>query len=125
VEAPAYGRGLYRFEEIEGILATAFTGFSAAVAETARLAPGSKTVIHTGWWGSGAYGGNPELMALLQLVAAGWARVDRVVFYLGDGDRRSILDRAAEVSGDLPPDPSDLVAAIESRQYQWGVSDGN
>jgi Poly (ADP-ribose) glycohydrolase (PARG) len=125
MEAPAYGRGDYTFEEITGILTTAVTGFGAAVAETERLASGSRTVIHTGWWGCGAYGGNQELMALLQLQAAEWAEVDEVGFHIGSADSEPILQRAHEVQESLPGTTADLVAAIVDRRYQWGASDGN
>jgi hypothetical protein len=125
VEAPAYGRGAYTSEEMTGILTTAVTGFGAAVVETKRLSPGSRTVIHTGWWGCGAYGGNQELMALLQLLASEWADVDDVVFHLGSADSEPILRRATEVQEILPDTTAEMVAAIADRRYRWGVSDGN
>jgi hypothetical protein len=125
MEAPAYGRGEYTSEEITGVLTTALTGFGAAVAETERLAPGSPTVIHTGWWGCGAYGGNQELMALLQLVAAEWAEADDIVFHIGSAESEPILHRAREVVASLPDSTPELVAAVADLRYQWGVSDGN
>jgi hypothetical protein len=125
MEAPAYGRGEYTSDEISGVLTTAVTGFSAAATETERLAPGARTVIHTGWWGCGAYGGNQELMALLQLVAAEWAEVDEVVFHIGSVDSEPILQRAREMQESTPDTTAELVAAIVDRRYQWGVSDGN
>ena len=63
--APSGGHGLYTVEEITAILRTAITGFGAAVAETRRSNAERETVIHTGWWGCGAFGGNQELMSLL------------------------------------------------------------
>ncbi|HEU4751401.1 MAG TPA: hypothetical protein VFT54_10100 [Acidimicrobiia bacterium] len=125
MEAPAYGRGEYTSDEITGILTAAVTGFGAAVAETERIAPGSRTVIHTGWWGCGAYGGNQELMALLQLVAAEWAEVNEVAFHIGSADSEPILQRARQAQESLPETTPELVAAIADRRYQWGVSDGN
>ena len=125
MEAPAYGRGEYRTEEINPILTTAVTGFGAAVVETKRLSPGLRTVIHTGWWGCGAYGGNQELMALLQLVAAEWAEVDEVVFHLGSADSEAILRRAKELQETLPDTAAELIVAIADLRYLWGVSDGN
>lgn len=125
MEALAYGRGEYRSDEITGILTTAVTGFGAAVVETKRLSPGSRTVIHTGWWGCGAYGGNQELMALLQLVAAEWAEVDEVVFHIGGAASEPILRRGTEVQDTLPDTTAELIAAVGDRRYQWGVSDGN
>ncbi len=125
MEAPAYGRGEYTSDEITGILTTAVTGFGVAMAETERLSPGSRTVIHTGWWGCGAYGGNQELMALLQLLAAELAAVDEVAFHIGSVSSEPILQRAREVETTLPDATDELVAAIGDRRYRWGVSDGN
>lgn len=64
MEAPACGAGRYTREQIEFVLSTAVTGFSAAVSESKRkVSPDVQTVIHTGFWGCGAYGGNRELIA--------------------------------------------------------------
>ena len=125
MEAPAYGRGAYRQNVIVDILKTAITGFGAAVTETRSADPDGATVVHTGWWGCGAYGGNQELMAMLQLLAAEWAEVDEVVFHLGSADTRPILTRAVKVRESLPVTTAELVAAIADRGYLWGVSDGN
>jgi Poly (ADP-ribose) glycohydrolase (PARG) len=72
IEAPSFGKGAYTREQLEFILATAFTGFAAAVRESRREG-GSEpaVVVHTGFWGCGAYGGNRVVMALLQILAAG------------------------------------------------------
>jgi hypothetical protein len=56
---------------IEFVLATAFTGFSAARLESARLNPSPVVAIHTGFWGCGAFGGNRVLM---RSGAGTWAR---------------------------------------------------
>ncbi|MDP2622885.1 MAG: hypothetical protein Q8Q29_03695 [Actinomycetota bacterium] len=126
IEAPAYGRGLYTTDDVTSILRTAVTGFGAAVAETQRVDEDAETVIHTGWWGCGAYGGNQELMALLQLLAAESAGVDEVVFHTGT-DGEATLASAREVIAGLPEDiaTEDVVDTILARGYKWGVSDGN
>ncbi|HKY48372.1 MAG TPA: hypothetical protein VJQ79_10370 [Acidimicrobiia bacterium] len=127
IEAPAYGSGEYRREEITGILRTALTGFGAASVETHRIAPQAATVIHTGWWGCGAYGGNQELMALLQLLAAEWAEAKVLYFYLGEPADAAYLAGAQDVLDSLPIGmlTDAHVAAIADRRYLWGVSDGN
>ncbi|MCW3053209.1 MAG: hypothetical protein JWN14_2379 [Chthonomonadales bacterium] len=85
MEAPSYGRGAYNEEQIRFILTTAFTGFSAACSESrTEENPSAEVIIHTGFWGCGAYGGNRVLMALLQLLAARWSDVDRLVFHIPD-----------------------------------------
>ena len=126
VEAPASGRGLYTADEITSILRTAITGFGGAVSETQRGKEAAETVIHTGWWGCGAYGGNQELMAVLQLLAGEWAGVDEGVFHTGP-DGEAALTNARQVIAGLPDDVNtkELVATIVARAYNWGVSDGN
>ena len=47
---------------VEEVFATAYTGFRAARAESGA---GFEVVVHTGHWGTGAYGGDRVLMALL------------------------------------------------------------
>ena len=84
IAAIAGGRGRYTRDEIRRTLVTAFTGFRAAVVESARLAGGpARVVVHTGYWGCGAFGGNRVLMALLQVVAARMAGLERLVFHTG------------------------------------------
>jgi hypothetical protein len=60
--APSGGRGRYRVDEIEHVLVTAFTAFRAAALESARSrGAGSPVVVHTGFWGCGAFGGHRVL----------------------------------------------------------------
>jgi hypothetical protein len=73
IAAPV-GSGRYTRTQISRVIVTAFTGFAAAVHESA----GAEIEICTGFWGCGAFGGNRELMAALQLFAARLAGVARV-----------------------------------------------
>ena len=66
IAAPRPATGPYTEAQIRRILTSATTGYAAAVAETARLHPGARVVIHTGFWGCGAFGGNRVLMVALQ-----------------------------------------------------------
>ena len=124
------GRGAYNGAEIHRTLVTAFTGFRAAVLESARLVGGpARVVVHTGHWGCGAFGGNRVLMATLQGLAAQMAGLERLVFHTGSpgGDAplaaaRSLL---AALTGGGPAATTDLLAAIEEQGFHWGVSDGN
>ncbi|MFL5331372.1 MAG: hypothetical protein ACJ8C4_20990 [Gemmataceae bacterium] len=132
MEAPAGGRGLYSRDEIEFILSTAYTGFAAARLESRRDQTATpEVIIHTGFWGCGAYGGNRILMALLQLLAANLAGLDRLVFHTGDAGGTQAFHRANEVMRQLmgfdaeKRNLSDVVSHIESLGLQWGVSDGN
>jgi Poly (ADP-ribose) glycohydrolase (PARG) len=132
MEAPFGGYGCYTQNGIEYILKTAFTGFSAARIESLGLsASETKVVINTGFWGCGAYGGNRILMALLQLIAARLAGVNRLVFHTGDGMVAHHLATAHQIlARDLAPvgsrvEVTDLIAKIHGMEFQWGVSDGN
>lgn len=113
------------------MLTTAFTGFSAARIESHLECEEPIVIIHTGFWGCGAYGGNRVLMALLQLLAARLARINRLVFHTGDSTgsqalatARQILDRDLAI-GNSSIQVSDLVIKIDAMKFQWGVSDGN
>lgn len=125
MEAPAGGYGRYSRKEIRDVLHNAYVGFSACKAESAP----SRTVIHTGNWGSGAYGGNPVLMAFLQLCAAFLAGIDRLVFYTFTPRFSDSYWQAVALLEELSPGQTvDIDAVIErtySRGFQWGQSDGN
>ncbi len=84
IAAPSAGRGPYFRHQLEQILVTAYTGFSAAIAESRRLWPTAAVEVRTGFWGCGAFGGNRRAMTLLQLLAARLAGVDRLRFYVFD-----------------------------------------
>ncbi len=124
IAAPGGGRGPYFRAQIEKILVTAYTGFAAAVGETGGLVE-----VRTGFWGCGAFGGNRQLMAILQLVAAELAGVERVRFYAFDaaGERDFAAGAAAleRVRGTAGEPVDALVERIADLDYEWGVSDGN
>jgi hypothetical protein len=129
MEAPPGGDGRYTRDEIEFILATAFTGFAAARAESQRVLSSPTVVVHTGYWGCGAYGGNRVLMAVLQVLAVRLARLDRLVFHAGDAAGAGTFLRAKraleEVEAESPRDPAGWVERVEAMGFEWGVSDGN
>jgi Poly (ADP-ribose) glycohydrolase (PARG) len=121
MEAPSGGYGSYTLHELEFILMTAYTGFSAACHET-----GAESVIHTGFWGCGAYGGNRIVMTLLQLLAARLAGVGRLVFHTGDAASLATIAAAQALLLRLEtPSPVELLAALRQEDLRWGVSDGN
>jgi hypothetical protein len=132
IEAPSYGQGLYRRDEIEFILRTAYTGFSAARLESCAggdLTP--RVIIHTGFWGCGAYGGNRVLMALLQVAAARLTRVDRLVFHTLNRSGSDLLRCATAMIDDeivrsnRHANLETLLVRIEAKGFRWGASDGN
>ena len=130
MSAPPGGYGVYRQDVIESILTTAYTGFRAAVLESARLrGEGTRVVVHTGYWGCGAFGGNRVLMALLQIVAAEMAGLDHVVFHTGGRGGEVPLERAVDHLSGTGSDGGIttrvLVEEVVRMEFEWGVSDGN
>lgn len=132
MEAPSGGYGSYTMQQIEYILITAFTGFSAAYVESKlNLTQQPRVIIHTGFWGCGAYGGNRILMALLQLLAAHLNQVNCLVFHTGDSAGSQALATARQLLDQLLGSNnsgvriSALTEEIYGMEFQWGVSDGN
>jgi hypothetical protein len=123
IAAPT-GRGPYFRAQLERILVTAYTGFSAAVAESRSMWPGAPVEIRTGFWGCGAFGGNRRAMTLLQLLAARLAGVARVRFYAFD-DRGQADFAAGAADLERVVGAPDLIEAIADLDYEWGTSDGN
>lgn len=129
MEAPPGGTGRYTAEQIRGVMATAYTGFRAARWESALAAgPDAEVVLHTGHWGTGAYGGNRVLMAMLQVVAAKAAGLGRMVLHTydraGAAPCREALARLESVAGRAST-VGEALTAIEAEGFAWGLSDGN
>lgn len=127
IAAPAYGVGPYSRETVERILVTAFTGFVAAVAESASIAPGRPVVVKTGFWGCGVFGGDRVLMTLLQVLAASMAGVDRLVFHTVNAEGAGAYAEAvriitAELGGSMSA--AQLVDRVAGMGFHWGMSDG-
>lgn len=137
IEAPSYGNGAYTVDQIDYILRTAYSGFRAAriesahAAEELRAPEPPEVVIHTGFWGCGAYGGNRILMALVQMLTACLARTHRLVFHTFDpaGSEafqaaEGVLDRVWS-SGEAVLSAETLVTNVHALGFRWGTSDGN
>ncbi|MCZ7645700.1 MAG: poly(ADP-ribose) glycohydrolase [Planctomycetota bacterium] len=132
MEAPSYGRGAYTAVQLEYVLRTAFTGFAAARQESARLNRGSamEVVVHTGFWGCGAFGGNRIVMTILQILAARLAGLDRIVVHTLDAQGSASFERARELlEGTIDKQDScetaRALSRVEALRLEWGVSDGN
>lgn len=130
--APACGAGNYSEEDIEYIFTTAHTAFAAAAQESMRGSePPPQTIIHTGFWGCGAFGGNRRLMVALQALAARAARIDRLILHAGDEAGVEDALRGLEVAESVthrcgsPCSLDTLVGRCAILGYRWGQSDGN
>jgi hypothetical protein len=132
MEAPSYGQGFYTPSEIGDVLTNAVTGYLAARLET-EAAGATEAVVHTGFWGCGAFGGNRTLMALLQLVAAQMAGLSRLVFHTVRPAGTMELERAlalyeaagGSAAGRGPGAVDRLIDEIVGLGFRWGESDGN
>ena len=80
-----------RKEHLKQLLIRSIAAFSAIKFEY----PTKKIVVHTGNWGSRAFGNNLKAIALLQLAAAHFSGIDRVEYYPLDGD--SSFEEAQEI----------------------------
>ena len=138
IAAPVGGFGRYTADQIGHVLATAFTGFRAAVLESERVSgemsgrrgASPPVVVHSGFWGCGVFGGNRLLMTILQMLAAEMAGVERLVLHTVDEAGVRTIDEAREaLSGELAQggvaEVAALVNAMVSMGFEWGVGDGN
>ncbi len=126
--APYGGRGRYQPEQIDHAIGTAYSGFRAAVLESMRTAgPEALVVIHSGFWGCGAFGGNRVMMTLVQVLAADMAGVTRLVLHVGGPGGRTSVDRALALTPDFATADStdELIARIEALGLAWGVGNGS
>ena len=126
--APACGFGKYERHELVGVLTTAYTGFLAARMESERLQPHDDApVIHTGFWGCGAFGGNRTLMSILQCLAADLAGVN-LTFWAFDGSGVQLVEEARrqyESIRELSQCTSTIIDSLMEAGFAWGISDGN
>lgn len=129
MEAPSGGKGNYTIEQISDVFQTAYTAFSAAMTESCLAEPTNpKVEIHTGDWGTGAYGGNKVLMAYIQFLSAAAAKIDTLVFHSQDNESskkayqyfvNSISSNQSEIN------ILELLNELVDKGFQWGESDGN
>ena len=131
ISAPYGGTGYYTREDMQKVLITAYTGFYCARKESERLVPeNTKTIIHTGFWGCGAFGGNRQLMTILQCFAADLAKVDLKFWAVNDSGAKDALKYYEWYQSMTEPRAINkfthpFLSKLVSRKYQWGESDGN
>jgi hypothetical protein len=128
LSAPPGGFGTYTRAQIAYVLTAAYSGYKAALC-VSREIEGSpvKTMIHTGFWGCGAFGGNRTLMTILQACAADLAGVD-LKFYVIDGSGVAVAEEALHLYSKILADnqtTQGILDAVLEQDFPWGVSDGN
>ncbi len=125
ISAISKGHGRYTRHQINKLFSTLYTGFMAARIESQQM----ETIIHTGNWGCGAFGGNPILIAILQITAAFCVGIDKLIYHtlskyaqftqakeIFENDLKSVLFKKG---------PSPVLLLIENLGLEWGMSDGN
>ncbi len=118
------GNGDYSADDIRDVLVTAATGFAAARAESPAAA---RLCVHTGHWGTGAFGGDRVLMAAAQVLAARVVQVDVLRYYSLDSGGEQDFAEGASIANSVAEGVSidEVVAHLEARGFRWGSSDGN
>ncbi|RUP39016.1 hypothetical protein BC936DRAFT_138375 [Jimgerdemannia flammicorona] len=97
------------------------------VAEVAGKLP--STIIHTGNWGCGAYGGNLTVMYLMQMAAAELAGIDKIVFHFVN--EKQVFSQAHKLYEDLRVEGGPEMTVhqfcekVGKKRFKWGYSDGN
>ena len=132
ISAPYGGSGDYTLEDMLKVLDTAYTGFFCARKESEKLVPENpKTLIHTGFWGCGAFGGNRQLMTILQCIAADLAKVN-LEFWAVNNSGVEVAEESYSLYKSFRDDKAvysfnldSLLFRLEAFKFQWGESDGN
>ena len=126
IAAPSHGVGAYTREQVDTILVTAYTGFRAAVVETRR--DGLGTMIHSGFWGCEAFGGNKVMMLMLQQIAAQLAGVERLVLHVMDAAGQAVaadaVVRVKELFAEGEIGGAEVIDRAVAMGLRWGVGNG-
>ena len=115
------GSGAYKRHEIVQLLETVLGGFAPAVDAGA----GKETVIHTGRWGAGAFGGSEELSLCVQIIGGILCGVAEMYFHAVSATCLENALKNAETVVAASTDAEQIVEKLWARKYRWGFSDGN
>ena len=118
IAAPGFGSGKYSKDDISLVLRTLLGAFSAVRAQST-----GKIVIHSGNWGCGAFGGNPELMYLAQMYAASVCGIDELVLHDFKPEVEDSIQELKKMRDGMKL--SDVVENLYSKGFEWKESDGN
>jgi hypothetical protein len=120
LSAPQGTRGAkYSEELIERIFRTAFSGFRGTVLASAEV------TVHTGFWGCGAFGNNRQLMTAIQLLAAGSAGVEKLVFWIPNSAFLAHFQVGLEIARELAGfETKRAVKELAGRGYTFAQGNG-
>lgn len=146
--------GSYSRSQVQFTLDTAYTAFNSArfeayystgylnkdTSEVENSERKPRVVIHTGNWGTGAFGGNKVIMALLQMTAAHMAGIDELVYHTVSRDGTEAYNIAEKVFNELLQNKEESAAGsagddalrstdkfigdVVGKKFRWGVSNG-
>lgn len=118
--------GAYTLVQLRYLFICALTSFSAASCESTRFS--RSTVIHTGNWGCGAFGGNLELTAIIQIAAARAAKIKTLVYHTFDQKGTDAFEKAQIQLNQLlttsPIETNTFIEALLGLNYRWGEGNG-
>lgn len=120
-----YGKGgKYKKWQIDFTLKTALCAFEKArflsVAHH-ELNEKLKTVIHTGNWGCGCFGGSKNFMYLAQMIAASCVGVNEIVFHEIDEAAFENASREFEQIKGMPMTFVNLVDCLYNKGFCWNT----
>ncbi len=123
MEAYPGATGEYTLKQITDIFRTAYISFCAVKNQSDN----SNVELHTGDWGTGAYGGNKILTACLQLLAATAAKIDLLVFHTFD---KASFKKTQLLYDEIYKNAFDknlqrVVNKLFDMKFRWEVGDGN
>ncbi|CAF0721462.1 unnamed protein product [Adineta steineri] len=133
IEAPSHGEGSYTYDQIHFILSTSYTGFKAAQILANKThsmnnhqssSKTLRTIIHTGWWGCGAYGNNRQMMLITQMLAAQWAQIDEIIFHTQTDEHQDDINQADNIFKKLieVKEVKEVIDEIVKLNLQWEKS---
>ena len=134
ISAISKGHGRYSRYQINKLFSTLYTGFMAARIETQQnendeFEEQRETIIHTGNWGCGAFGGNAIIIAIIQITAAFCVGIDKLVYHTLT--KHTQFTQAKEIFENniksvlFDKGPSAALLSIENLGLEWGIPDGN
>ena len=134
ISALSTGHGRYTRHQINKLFSTLYTGFIATRIESQQCENDEykeqmETVIHTGNWGCGAFGGNSILIAILQITAAFCAGIDKLIYHTLS--KHTQFTQAKQIfeknlnSVLFEEGPSAVLLSIENLGLEWETADGN
>lgn len=89
-----------------------------------------KTLVHSGWFGCGAYGGNRTIMIVLQIIAAKIAGIDKLIFHTVTSDYQEDINAAEGFLRNIFQENQssllieEMIEKIFNEKFRWGQSNG-